>query len=144
MSSPFNVEKSRRTAATEADNEKQAQAVDSLVPIKRAPKLGKLKKKDTVEGEIFMSTDVDEDNSFTFGDVSGIAESLTGTNCTPCNKRAPRLRDLPRTPSIVKGDKVVLMSIEIEEEQSFDFDDMSSIEGEANNDVTAVEADDYL
>ena len=36
------------------------------------------------------------------------------------------------------------MSIEIEEEQSFDFDDMSSIEGEANNDVTAVEADDYL
>ena len=52
MSSPFNVEKSRRTAATEADNEKQAQAVDSLVPIQRAPKLGKLKKKDTVEGKI--------------------------------------------------------------------------------------------
>ena len=54
------------------------------------------------------------------------------------------LRDLPRTPSIVKGDKVVLMSMEIEEEQSFDFGDASYIEGEANNDATAVEADDYL
>jgi hypothetical protein len=51
---------------------------------------------------------------------------------------------LPRTPSIVKGDKVVLMSIEIEEAQSFDFDDMSSVEGDANNDVTAVDVDDYL
>jgi hypothetical protein len=44
----------------------------------------------------------------------------------------------------VKGDKVVLMSFEIEEAQSFDFDDMSSVEGDANNDVTAVDVDDYL
>ena len=51
MSSPSNVEKSRRTAASEADIEKQAQAADSLAPKKRAPKLGKLKKKDAVEGE---------------------------------------------------------------------------------------------
>ena len=43
----------------------------------------------------------------------------------------------------MKGDKVVLMSIEIEEAQSFDFDDMSSVEGDANN-VTAVDVDDYL
>ena len=105
-----------------------------------------------------MSTDVDEDNSFTFGNVSGIDGSPAGENSTPVNvsfnrsnkflnqlqKRAPRLGDLPRTPSIVKGDKVVLMSIEIEEDQSFDFDDMSSVEGDANNDVTAVEVDDYL
>ena len=36
------------------------------------------------------------------------------------------------------------MSMEIEEEQSFDFGEESSIEGEANNHATAVEADDYL
>ena len=35
------------------------------------------------------------------------------------------------------------MSIEIEEAQSFDFDDLSSIEGEAN-DAAAVDVDDYL
>ena len=34
-------------------------------------------------GEIFMSTDVDEDNSFTFGDVSGIEASPAGVDCTP-------------------------------------------------------------
>ena len=62
-----------------------------------------------------MSTDVDKDNSFTFGNVR----------------------------VIVKGDKVILMSIEIEEAQSFDFGDLSSIEGEAN-DVAAVDVDDYL
>ena len=38
----LNVEKSRRTAAFEADCEKQAQAGDTLAPTKRAPKLGKV------------------------------------------------------------------------------------------------------
>lgn len=52
MSSAVNVENSRRTAACEADNEKQAQLGDSLAPMTRAPKLGKLKKKETLEGEI--------------------------------------------------------------------------------------------
>ena len=52
MSSPSNVEKSRRTTASVADTEKQAQAADSLAPKKRAPKLGKLKKKDALEGKI--------------------------------------------------------------------------------------------
>ena len=32
-----------------------------------------------------MSTDVDKDNSFTFGNVSGIEASPTGVNCTPVN-----------------------------------------------------------
>ena len=52
MSSAVNVENSRRTAVCEADNEKQAQLGDTLAPMKRAPKLGKLKKKETIEGEI--------------------------------------------------------------------------------------------
>ena len=52
MSSAVNVENSRRTAACEADNEKQAQLVENLAPMTRAPKLGKLKKKEAVEGEI--------------------------------------------------------------------------------------------
>ena len=51
MSSAVNVENSRRTAACEADNEKQAQLGDSLAPMTRAPKLGKLKKKEATEGE---------------------------------------------------------------------------------------------
>ena len=36
-------------------------------------------------GEIFMSTDVDEDNSFTFGNESGIEASPAGVDCTPAN-----------------------------------------------------------
>ena len=32
-----------------------------------------------------MSTDVDEDNSFTFGNVSGIEASPAGVDCTPVN-----------------------------------------------------------
>ena len=54
MSSAVNVENSRRTAACEADNEKQAQLGDSLAPMTRAPKLGKLKKKEATEGEITL------------------------------------------------------------------------------------------
>ena len=32
-----------------------------------------------------MSADVDEDNSFTFGNVSGIEASPVGVDCTPVN-----------------------------------------------------------
>ena len=32
-----------------------------------------------------MSADVDEDNSFTFGNVSGIEASPAGVDCTPVN-----------------------------------------------------------
>jgi len=46
MSSIYKVEDSRRTAASEADNEDLAQHEDSLAPITRVPKQG------TIEGEI--------------------------------------------------------------------------------------------
>ena len=44
-----NVEDNRRTAACEADHEEQAQLGDSLAPMTRAPKLGRLT---TIEGKI--------------------------------------------------------------------------------------------
>ena len=44
-----------------------------------------------------MSTDVDEDNSFTFGNVSGIDASSAGENCKPINVSFNRSNKFSKT-----------------------------------------------